>query len=89
MRPADHRFDDIVRKGYRREDFHDAWSRYLPPVADVAHVAHPASKTGEADAVAPTEDNEGAYLHKVSNNGLPSTPRKGNKGNKRNSNKRF
>lgn len=49
VRPADHRFDDGVRKGYRREDFHDAWMRYLT-VADVAHVAHPERKTGvEAD----------------------------------------
>jgi hypothetical protein len=57
VRPGDHRFGDSTRKGYRREDFADAWTRYLPPpgggqqpqqgqpagadVADVAHVAHP------------------------------------------------
>lgn len=45
VRPGDHRFDDAVRKGYLREDFHDAWQRYLP-VADVADVAHPAPQTG-------------------------------------------
>ena len=27
------------KRGYRLEDFHDAWQRYLPPVADVADVA--------------------------------------------------
>lgn len=42
VRPADHRFTEGVRKGYRTEDFHDAWQRYLPTVvADVADVAHP------------------------------------------------
>ena len=41
VRPADHRFAEGTRKGYRREDFYDAWERYLPTVADVALVAHP------------------------------------------------
>lgn len=36
IRPGDHRFGDTVRKGYQRADFHDAWQRYLPPVAPVA-----------------------------------------------------
>lgn len=27
------RLGDVVTKGYRREDFYDAWSRYLPDVA--------------------------------------------------------
>jgi hypothetical protein len=39
VRPDNHRFHDSVRKGYRTEDFHDAWSRYLQPVALVADVA--------------------------------------------------
>jgi hypothetical protein len=51
--PKDVRADveglEKVRKGYRREDLHDAWARYLPPViagpdpevADVALVADP------------------------------------------------
>ena len=33
VRPADHRFPEGIRKGYLREDLHDAWNRYLPPVA--------------------------------------------------------
>jgi uncharacterized protein DUF3631 len=35
VRPRDIRADvdgeEKVRKGYRREDLHDAWLRYLPP----------------------------------------------------------
>lgn len=31
IRPAVHRFDLITARGYRREDFYDAWERYLPP----------------------------------------------------------
>lgn len=38
VKPGDHRFPDGVRKGYRIEDFHDPWQRYLA-VADVALVA--------------------------------------------------
>lgn len=30
VRPGDHRFGDVVRKGYLRSDFVDAWGRYLP-----------------------------------------------------------
>lgn len=53
VRPGDHRFDDSVRKGYRREDFHDAWDRYLqPPVADVADVAPPSSERRDDETVA-------------------------------------
>ena len=53
-RPADHRFGDEVRKGYRTEEFHDAWTRYLTPVADVADVAHPSEgrETNEGSNVA-------------------------------------
>jgi hypothetical protein len=53
-RPADHRFGDEVRKGYRIEAFHDAWTRYLAPVADVADVAHPSEgrETNEGSNVA-------------------------------------
>ena len=43
VRPGDHRFADGIPTGYRIEDFHDAWQRYLTPVAPVAHVAHPAT----------------------------------------------
>lgn len=34
VRPGDHRFEVGTLKGYRAENFHDAWSRYLTPVAD-------------------------------------------------------
>ena len=30
VRPDVHRFDDGTHRGYRLEDFHDAWQRYLP-----------------------------------------------------------
>lgn len=70
VRPADHRFDDAVLKGYRREDFHDAWTRYLPNVAAVALVAHPERETGaEADeAVALFADELGDVLPSIPRN---------------------
>lgn len=34
VRPADHRFEAGVKKGYLRESFHDAWARYLPPAGE-------------------------------------------------------
>ena len=46
VRPGDHRFDDMVLKGYRAEDFHDAWQRYLRAVAHVADVAPTAAHRG-------------------------------------------
>lgn len=33
VRPGDHRFEIGTRKGYLREDFHDAWNRYLTPLS--------------------------------------------------------
>ena len=33
VRPGDHRFGDKTAKGYLRDDFGDAWSRYLEPAA--------------------------------------------------------
>lgn len=66
VRPGDHRFDDSIRKGYKSEDFYDAWRRYLPPVAadvaDVAHVAHPQEQRETASTVASTEDEQGYDL---------------------------
>ena len=41
IRPGSHRFDAGTLRGYLREDMHDAWARYLPPVADVALVVDP------------------------------------------------
>jgi len=65
VRPGDHRFDDGVKKGYRLEDFHDAWRRYLPVVADVADVAHPQPERETARDVAPTEDEVGYDLFSI------------------------
>lgn len=39
IRPGSHRFPAGTLRGYLREDLHDAWARYLQPVADVALVA--------------------------------------------------
>ena len=62
VRPGDHRFTDTTRKGYLLADFHDAWSRYLPPVALVAHVAHPRGERGESRAVADVALEQGYVL---------------------------
>lgn len=67
VRPADHRFGEMTKKGYRFEDFHDAWTRYLPPVADVAHVAHPEGYRGDDAGVAPTEDD---HIYVLSTKGV-------------------
>lgn len=64
VRSGNHRFGDATRKGYLREDFHEAWLRYLPAkapqgdVADVADVAHIRGGEGETEGspVAPIED---------------------------------
>ncbi len=45
VRPAPHRFDGGTLRGYLREDFADAWSRYLP-VTDVTQVTHSESERG-------------------------------------------
>ena len=34
VKPKDIRIDDVVLKGYRRADLHDAWRRYLPPLSE-------------------------------------------------------
>jgi len=80
VRPADHRFDEGTKKGYRLEDFHDAWLRYLPPVADVALVAHPEPKRDTAAAVALFEDEVGAYLHTHTNTVSLSASKEGQQG---------
>ena len=63
VRPGDHRFGDEVHKGYRREDFHDAWTRYLPDVADVADVAQSQPHKGGSQASALFEGDLGDHLH--------------------------
>jgi hypothetical protein len=42
IKPRQVRSGDTTRKGYRREDLHDAWSRYLPPLA-----SSPTAETAE------------------------------------------
>lgn len=36
IRPKQVRVGDRTLKGYMREDFHDAWARYIPPMLDIA-----------------------------------------------------
>ncbi len=45
------RVGDATPRGYRRDDFREAWERYLPP--DVAPVADVAPITGETAAGLP------------------------------------
>lgn len=78
VRPDTHRFDDEIRRGYRREDFHDAWTRYL--VADVVDVAVPKTpRETDADVASP-EDEVGDDLlsnpveGSLSPNGVPQQP---------------
>jgi hypothetical protein len=80
IRPGDHRFVDATRKGYRIEDFHDAWSRYLSPVADVAHVAHAPSHKGDPEPVAPPEDGLGDDLLSFIDTPSESVPQQGQQG---------
>jgi hypothetical protein len=63
-RPDVHRFDDGAKRGYRTEDFHDAWQRYLP--TDVTPVTHPQTPRGTAAEVTPSEDEEGYDLLSIS-----------------------
>jgi hypothetical protein len=43
--PKEVRIKDDTRRGYRREFFHDAWARYIPPMLDIA----PESETSETN----------------------------------------
>jgi len=45
IRPKQVRVGDRTLKGYMREDFHDAWARYLPHILDIA----PESETSETN----------------------------------------
>jgi hypothetical protein len=71
VRPGNHRFQEAVLRGYLREDFHDAWLRYVP-VADVAHVAHHPEHGETTPSVAPMESELG-YDHPPDKASLPST----------------
>ena len=57
VRPGTHRFETDVRRGYFREDFHDAWQRYL--VAAVVDVAVPETTREAPGDVVLDEDEEG------------------------------
>jgi hypothetical protein len=80
VRPGDHRFGETTKKGYRIEDFHDAWTRYLPPVADVALVAHPQGCRGDDPLVAPTEDDHTYVLFSKGEGDRLSSPADGQQG---------
>jgi Protein of unknown function (DUF3631) len=67
VRPDVHRFDDGLKRGYRTEDFHDSWQRYLPEqdaaVTPVTHVTHPQRETGEGSGVTSVQmEGEGNLL---------------------------
>jgi hypothetical protein len=64
VRPDTNRFGDMARRGYLREDFHDAWQRYL--VVDVADVADPGEKRQTTADEANTEDEVGYDLLSIS-----------------------
>lgn len=56
VRPRNVRLEDRIVKGYERSDLVDAWSRYLPSVADVADVAADSRDAGSpfvADVAVP------------------------------------
>ena len=56
IRPRNVRLEDRIVKGYERSDLVDAWSRYLPSVADVADVAADSRDAGSpfvADVAVP------------------------------------
>ncbi len=80
VRPGDHRFDDGTRKGYLREDFHDAWRRYLPLVAHVAHVAHTSGEKGAGSDVAPVAFEGGDYPYNKYKSSPPSNSGGGQQG---------
>lgn len=60
-RPGNHRFPDGIKRGYRVEDLHDAWQRYLAPVADVADVVDPQPPRETTADVAVREDEPTYY----------------------------
>lgn len=53
IRPSTIRLGDVVAKGYRRADLHDAWSRYLPPEQPGKSVTSVTTVTPSAPAVTP------------------------------------
>lgn len=62
------RIGDSVPKGYRREDLHDPWSRYLPPVADNT------SQSATASAPSATPNSNGQVTYPLGYIDQPSGP---------------
>jgi len=75
VKPANHRFEIGIRRGYLTEDFHDAWLRYLPAVTDVADVALIQREREAAEPVALPDDEVGYDLLSISKNGSLSSSR--------------
>jgi Protein of unknown function (DUF3631) len=71
VRPDTHRFGDVAKRGYLREDFHDAWQRYL--VVDVADVADAGEKRRTPPDEEDTEDEVGYDLLSIAVNGSLSS----------------
>lgn len=62
VRPDVHRFDESARRGYLRETFHDAWTRYLPESTPVTHVTHPQENRDATQPVTSPEAEQGYDL---------------------------
>lgn len=57
VRPRQHRFGDDTRKGYLREDFYDAWARYLPPEPGATTATpEPVSDVSDVSVLRPPEE---------------------------------
>ena len=62
VRPAAHWIDGATHRGYLREDFYDAWQRYLPPPEDrKGRKAHkePAGNLTDITALTPSQGGKG------------------------------
>jgi hypothetical protein len=66
VRPDVHRFDDGAKRGYKLEDFHDAWTRYLPPPTPVTPVTHPQENREATGPVTSPEAEQGYDLLSIS-----------------------
>jgi hypothetical protein len=74
LRPDVHRFDEGSRRGYRLEDFHDAWERYLP-VTDVSLVTHPQERKRDESNVTDAPNLFDPVSPSISENGSLSPVR--------------
>lgn len=56
IQPTQLRFEGEKRRGYRREDLHEAWSRYLPPSltpSEAVQAVHPVQRRSEHTTAVP------------------------------------